>query len=764
MAVFGGMTLTNKGLVLQGKAQAGGKLNYTRIAVGDGSLTGQAVPAMNGLISQKINLPITRITTQPPNKAIIGSVLRNADVSTGFYWREVGVFAQDPDAGEILYAYANAGVTADYIPPGGGSDIIEKTFDCVVVIGTAANITAVIDESLVFAKKSELDAVGAAKVDKVSGKGLSANDYTTVEKNKLAGVTAGAGGAGSATDAVIGSRTISDTTAPTGDSGTVTNLLGWLANTVKSITGKSSWRTAPATTLEAAKAHADDATRHLTAAERTAWNAKETTAGAQEKVDAVKVAAATDATTKANAAQAAAATDATAKANTVQANVTSHTGNTTVHITAAERTTWNAKASTTAATINTPGLMAAADKAKLDGVAAGANNYTHPAAHPPSIIVQDANNRFVTDAEKTTWTSKETPEGAQAKVNAHSSIMSAHGATATATPNRMLIRDGAGRAQVAVPAMVNDIATKGYVDDNTGGSARTATLIVAASNSTQEGKDGADFVCSGENDQISINAAIAALPANGGGITLLEGSYNITSPVKINKNNVSIRGNGSGTELKRVWVEKYFDGMLIVAANGCTIENLQINGMAGMVQGSYTGIFLSNHNMSEEGDAKRTIVRGNFLVNNGRGIHTIDNYYQSGAGTNIISNNICTGNGYGISITGSCMVISNNICQNNNIGIAIEYSNGQINEGNLIIGNDCRENATGILVSRGSNLIIGNNCGKFWAWPKKGYGANEYTIRVTSEDNLITSNICEGKDVVDEGTDNMITNNKFFGG
>ncbi|WP_341348567.1 phage tail protein [Paenibacillus sp. FSL H3-0469] len=270
MAVFGGMTLTNKGLVLQGKAQAGGKLNYTRIAVGDGSLTGQAVPAMNGLISQKISLPIKRITTQPPNKAIIGSVLRNADVSTGFYWREVGVFAQDPDAGEILYAYANAGVTADYIPPGGGSDIIEKTFDCVVVVGTAANITAVIDESLVFAKKSELDAVDAVKVDKVSGKGLSANDYTTAEKTKLAGITAGAGGAGSATDTVIGSRTILDTTAPTGDSGTITNLLGWLANTVKSITGKSSWRTAPATTLEAAKAHADDATRHLNAADRAA--------------------------------------------------------------------------------------------------------------------------------------------------------------------------------------------------------------------------------------------------------------------------------------------------------------------------------------------------------------------------------------------------------------------------------------------------------------------------------------------------------------
>jgi hypothetical protein len=32
--------------------------------------------------------------------------------------------------------------------------------------------------------------------------------------------------------------------------------------------------------------------------------------------------------------------------------------------------------------------------------------YTHPANHAPSIITQDANNRFVTDAEKSIWNSK----------------------------------------------------------------------------------------------------------------------------------------------------------------------------------------------------------------------------------------------------------------------------------------------------------------------------------------------------------------------
>ena len=75
-------------------------------------------------------------------------------------------------------------------------------------------------------------------------------------------------------------------------------------------------------------------------------------------------------------------------------------------VTDSEKTTWNGKASTTVATQSANGLMSAADKKKLDGVAAGANNYQHPATHPASVIVQDSTHRFVTDTEKTTWNGK----------------------------------------------------------------------------------------------------------------------------------------------------------------------------------------------------------------------------------------------------------------------------------------------------------------------------------------------------------------------
>ena len=46
--------------------------------------------------------------------------------------------------------------------------------------------------------------------------------------------------------------------------------------------------------------------------------------------------------------------------------------------------------------------------------------YTHPDNHPASIITQDANNRFVTDTEKSTWNAKQealgfTPENVSNK-------------------------------------------------------------------------------------------------------------------------------------------------------------------------------------------------------------------------------------------------------------------------------------------------------------------------------------------------------------
>lgn len=50
---------------------------------------------------------------------------------------------------------------------------------------------------------------------------------------------------GAASDRVIGSRTVDQDLAPTGSTGTLTQLLSWFANRIKAITGKSNWYDTP---------------------------------------------------------------------------------------------------------------------------------------------------------------------------------------------------------------------------------------------------------------------------------------------------------------------------------------------------------------------------------------------------------------------------------------------------------------------------------------------------------------------------------------
>ncbi|WP_025692597.1 complement C1q domain-containing protein [Paenibacillus zanthoxyli] len=94
----------------------------------------------------------------------------------------------------------------------------------------------------------------------------SAGFESAADKTKLDGIAAGAGTADSATDTVIGNRTATDSVTP-GLTGTLTALLSGLFTLIKGITGKSSALTAPATTLEAAKAHMDNTDVHTSASE-----------------------------------------------------------------------------------------------------------------------------------------------------------------------------------------------------------------------------------------------------------------------------------------------------------------------------------------------------------------------------------------------------------------------------------------------------------------------------------------------------------------
>ncbi|UHA74452.1 tail fiber protein [Paenibacillus sp. 481] len=158
MAAFNGFTLTQKGRNLHAKAQTGVQLRYTRFALGDGQLGTSDPISLNRLISEKKSLGVAKLALQGEGKAVVGTVITNKDIVAGFYLREIGIFAQDPTEGEILYAYANSGQTAEFLPPGGGPDVIEKALDAILIINGATNVVATIDASLVWAKPEEIAA------------------------------------------------------------------------------------------------------------------------------------------------------------------------------------------------------------------------------------------------------------------------------------------------------------------------------------------------------------------------------------------------------------------------------------------------------------------------------------------------------------------------------------------------------------------------------------------------------------------------------
>ena len=165
MAAFPTMTLTNAGQALQTKVQAGATLTFTRIALGDGQLNGQPIAPLTALISQKATVEVDSVRVVNTSTAQVAGFFSNADISTGFWWRETGVFAQDPDVGEILYGYTNAGDAGDYIPTVADTRI-EKYIYCSIAVASATTVDITIPSSDTYIPMSQKgNAGGVATLD-----------------------------------------------------------------------------------------------------------------------------------------------------------------------------------------------------------------------------------------------------------------------------------------------------------------------------------------------------------------------------------------------------------------------------------------------------------------------------------------------------------------------------------------------------------------------------------------------------------------------
>ena len=166
MSTFTLNSITVQGLNVIAKLVAGSTLQFTRIAVGDGAMPSDKTPlTVTDLTNKLFDVDINSVENNGNGSATVTGIFSNADRETGFFYRELGLFAKDPDTqAEILYCYGNAGADAEWISPSGASSVIEKEVKIVTLIGNAETVTAEI-KSGIYATKEEVEAALAVKAD-----------------------------------------------------------------------------------------------------------------------------------------------------------------------------------------------------------------------------------------------------------------------------------------------------------------------------------------------------------------------------------------------------------------------------------------------------------------------------------------------------------------------------------------------------------------------------------------------------------------------
>ena len=149
MAEFRSAVPTEKGVALIAKVLAGRcNINFTKIATGNGSYSdGEDVSKRTALKAQKQTFPISSSGVLNQNTVHIKYIVSNVNtdgtsLDTGYYVKEVGIFANDPDEGEILYSIAVAQTDKwDYLPAYNGMIPSTITMDWYVEVANASQVT-----------------------------------------------------------------------------------------------------------------------------------------------------------------------------------------------------------------------------------------------------------------------------------------------------------------------------------------------------------------------------------------------------------------------------------------------------------------------------------------------------------------------------------------------------------------------------------------------------------------------------------------------
>lgn len=142
---FGTFVITNKGQALMAKLMLGaGKMNFTAIRTSETAYAQDDIQALTALSNIKQTAAIGDVAMVNDVAIRIRGAIDNSTLVTGYDIQTIGVYATDPDEGEILYAVARA-LTSGYMPPNNGVTSSGANFDFILTVASASTVNLQID-------------------------------------------------------------------------------------------------------------------------------------------------------------------------------------------------------------------------------------------------------------------------------------------------------------------------------------------------------------------------------------------------------------------------------------------------------------------------------------------------------------------------------------------------------------------------------------------------------------------------------------------
>ena len=173
MAEWSNATMTDVGADLQAKVNAGKtKLTFTKIKVGSGVNATNPL-ALTDVISSKWET--TNFVVKQEGKIVsVDTFITNTGIHEAFRMSEIGLFAQDPDKGEILYAYLTD-PEPDRIPAEGGSVVVSQELTIGMVFSNTGNVSLTVNMGALVTHEQLTEAVKQHNDDANAHGGLLQN-------------------------------------------------------------------------------------------------------------------------------------------------------------------------------------------------------------------------------------------------------------------------------------------------------------------------------------------------------------------------------------------------------------------------------------------------------------------------------------------------------------------------------------------------------------------------------------------------------------